>query len=239
MPIIQKLREPETYEIDIHNDQGTKSIVRTRLRTINYILKKMSNGYSPIIVITGEQRIGKSYFAVWLAYLICSAFRKKFIMERHVVYEPKKMLNKISALNTEPFILDESSYAYYYKEWYQKTHIIFSKILITQGRKVLCYIFVTPKEEDIDKSFIRHFHLKFKVIRRGFAKVFYIYKRKSLKEPGIHMDDIRLDLGDYPKSLWDDVDVFSETEKDKIEKELTKQNKEEKINIKQILRRFG
>lgn len=242
MPIKIKERPKEIFEINFLDEKNDLVTVKTTLRSINYIVNKMINGYSPIICIVGEQRIGKSYFAIWLGYTVCKIFGKKFDINKHTVYDPKQAIRKIKDIEREPFILDESSYSYYKREWYEKSHTVFSKIILTQGRKAICYIFVSPFIRDIDKSFGQHFHIIIKVKKRGLAKVFYkkrFYSEMRDKDILVFMDDISLSKGDIPKEIWDQYDKFSNNEKDKIENELEQISLDrDKLNFKQILRRL-
>jgi len=168
------------------------------------------------------------------------AFTKGMDFERNLVYDPKEALKKIKPLNLEALILDESSYAYYKREWYDKKHHIFAKIIITQGRKSILYIFISPFINDIDKAFNKHFNIVVDVKKRGFAKV-YGYKKnyRSRRENDnleFHFDDLYLKETDIPKDIWEKYKKQSVKEKDKIERELEKTSRPKKLTLNQVLR---
>jgi len=241
MPIQKLDHSPYDYEFNVRGKHVT-----TNLHFLNKILKRMLKGYSPIICICGGQRNGKSFIAVWISYLVMKAFSKRIDWNKNAVYDPIETTRKITSLSEEIFMLDEASSSFHKREWFKRINIAFSKIIITQGRKTLCYIFVSPFVNDIDKSFTKHFDFIVRVQTRGNIKVFKVMKRfDSMLENRttyqIHQDDVKVFMKDVPKKLWEDYNDFSNKEKDRIERLLTQEfkvrNAEEKIkDIKSVLR---
>ena len=240
MSIINKKKVPLKFVIDVINEKGEKNRVSTNLYFLMHILNKMKKGYSPIVGICGQQRDGKSYFGVWLSYIIMKAFGKTFNLERNTVYDPSGALSKINVLSFEALLLDEAAFGYYKREWWEKQHRTFAKIIITQGRKAICYIFVSPFVGDIDKAFVKHFDIIIDVKKRGLAKVFkYTKKYRSRREYDnieIHMDDLILEEKNLPKADWEAYKTYSNKEKDKIEKGLESEGRKEKPIILGISR---
>lgn len=196
----------------------------------------MLNGFSPIVIIEGEQQMGKSFYAIWLSYVVCNILEKKYDLNRHTAYDPKQAMKMLNDLTGEPAVLQESAYAFHFQEYYKKPNIIFSKIIITQGRKVLLYIFCSPKESDIDKKFRKHFHIKIKVIRRRIAKIYYIKNRKKLDDIGRFMDDVELDIRNFPRKIWEDFKLHDKMEKERIKKELDGELKIPHSEFKKVLK---
>lgn len=235
-------RKPEySYSIDLVDKKGEPHALRTRIYTLYWLIDRMRRGYSPIIGICGDQRDGKSYFAVYISYIILKMFGKKFSIERHTVYNAKDINLKLSRITNEPIILDESSYTYYKREWYKKPHLALSKIIFTQGRKTIAYIFVSPFINDIDKAFTKHFDIILDVKGRGFAKSYKMYKKhmafSDRENKKWWWDDIILNIGKLPADFKQILKIYkknSEIEKDKIERE--DQKKDGSKTFKDILR---
>lgn len=245
MPMILEEQKPYIYDFKVSNKSGSIKQVKTNLHFLNLILKRMMRGYSPIIGVCGEQRDGKSFIGIWISYIVMSALSKKMDCIRNCVYDPLETVTKLKDLYMEVFMLDESSSSFHKREWWKRINIAFSKIIITQGRKVLLYIFVSPFINDIDKSFTKHFDFIIDVKKRGIIKVFNVRKKhRSMKEVPVyyfHLDDVEVPLKAVPKKLWEEYKKFSHSEKDRLEDMLASQFKndspEKKINdIKDILK---
>ncbi len=244
MPMYKLKPQPYKYELSIGNKK-----IQTNLHFFNRILSKMMRGYSPIICICGEQRNGKSFIGVWLAYLIMTAFGKKIDWNRNSAYDPVETSTKLMDIEKEVFMLDEASSSFHKREWYKRINIAFSKIIITQGRKVICYIFISPFVNDIDKTFTKHFDFIVRVQTRGKIRVFRVKKKyDQLNENRstyyMHQDDVSVRMKDVPTHLWKQYQKFSNDEKDRIERTIMQDNittqtpEQLKSDIKSILRRI-
>lgn len=245
MPLLKTQPVEFAYNLKVTNNEGGKANIKTNLRFLNRIVRQMLNGYSPIICICGKQRQGKSFIGAWLSWLIMSSFSKELCMERNFVYDPMETLTKVNPLYQETFMLDEASASFHRKEWFQRIHIAFDKIIITQGRKVICFIFVSPFVNDIDKSFVKHFDYVVEVEKRGYVKIFGVKKKyASLADKPFmryFLDAIYVPLKTVPAKIWNDYKRYSNQEKDRIEKQLLKYAKPKKKDkalddIKKILR---
>ena len=246
MPLLKTLEQQYAYQYKVTNTEGNTIEIKTNLRFLNRIIRQMLNGYSPIICICGKQRQGKSFIGLWLSWLIMKSFSRILCMERNFVYDPMETLTKVNPLKQETFMLDEASSSFHRKEWFQRIHIAFDKIIITQGRKVVCYIFVSPFVADIDKSFVKHFDYIVEVEKRGYVKIFGIKKKYAslADKPFLRyfLDAVYIPMKTVPSDLWNEYNDYSNKEKDRIEKALlryARPMKKDKAldDIKKILRR--
>lgn len=245
MPLLKTPEQQYAYDFKVRNTESLETHTKTNLRFLVRIIRQMLNGYSPIICICGKQRQGKSFIGVWLSWLIMKAFSRALDMERNFVYDPMETLTKVNPLKQETFMLDEASSSFHRKEWFQRIHIAFDKIIITQGRKVVCYIFVSPFVADIDKSFVKHFDYIVEVEKRGYVKIFGVKKKyASLADKPFmryFLDAVYVPLKTLPSAIWGSYKEYSEKEKDRIEKALARYAKPMKKDkalddIKKILR---
>lgn len=246
MPMLKMKPVEYPYDYKVTNIEGQSSHIKTNLRFLNRIIRQMINGYSPIICICGKQRQGKSFIGAYFSWLIMKSFSRDLCMERNFVYDPMETLTKVNPLKQETFMLDEASSSFHRKEWFQRIHIAFDKIIITQGRKVVCYIFVSPFVNDIDKSFVKHFDYIVEVEKRAYIKVFGVKKKyASLSDKPFlryFLDAVYIPLKTLPSDVWESYKKYSNHEKDRIEKALLKYAKPMKKDralddIKKILRR--
>lgn len=246
MLITRFAREPEhKYVINVrYGNKDQYHTLKTNIYSLYWILARLKKGYSPIIGICGDQRDGKSWFAMFFAYFISGMMHKKFNINDNIVYGQADISVKLKQVENDVIVLDEASYSYYKREWFKKPHRFLSKIIFTQGRKSIAYIFVTPFINDVDKAFTKHFDIMISVKTRGIAKAYRIYKKHMAftdrENRRWWWDDIKLDTKDMPiafKRLLREYKKVSEQKKDEIEQKEEMEDKEEKKTFKQILRR--
>lgn len=223
-----------------YNLKYNKNTLQTNVYSLYWIISRMVRGYSPIIGICGDQRDGKSWFAVYFAYIIMKFFKRPLDIKDHLVYDANGIDNVLLNLKLDVLILDEASYMYYKREWYKRPHIDLSKIIFVQGRKALAYIFVSPFINDVDKAFTKHFDIIIYVKRRGICKIYKMKKNhmafSDRENKRIWWDDLRLNekkMSQEFKELLEEYKRISEKEKDRIERE---KDEEEGQNINKIFR---
>lgn len=229
MPIIQKtdIKYKETIEIS-----GKK--IDTNLYFLAKILKRIKAGYSPLILICGNQRKGKSFIGVWLCFLFMNLMNKKYDPTKNTFYDPIKAVDDLGDVNKEAWLIDEAGSIIHRREWYKKTNIALDKIIQTQAYKTMLYIFISPFASDIDKTFHKHFDFILRVDDRGRFKAFQIFKKfdefnqeKAVRR--MFLDDIRVTLKDVPKDIWDTYQKYSIEQKEEIRKTVLPREKEMEI----------
>lgn len=229
MPMIKQenLKYRETIEI------GKRSI-DTNLYFLSKILKRIKAGYSPLILICGNQRKGKSFIGVWLCYTFMKMMDKDYNPIKNTFYDPVKAVDDLGDVNKEAWLIDEAGSIVHRREWYKKTNIALDKIIQTQAYKTMLYIFISPFASDIDKTFHKHFDFIFRVDDRGRFKVFQIFKKfdefnqeKAIRR--MFLDDVKLTLKDVPTDIWKTYQNYSIEQKEEIRKTVFKKEKEKEI----------
>jgi hypothetical protein len=183
----------------------------------------MKKGFSPMILIVGKQRMGKSTFALWLGNKIIRYFHHKPLdPSRNTFYDPIKVVKKLNEIQKEVIIVDEAAAVVNAKEYYSKMHIALEKIVATQGYLANTYIFVAPFSSDIAKAFRKHFNYLVFIRRRGVAVVKEIPKKYDDLQGHIPkpftIEQIKFSKNVVNNELWDEYEKFSFVEKEKIRK---------------------
>jgi len=110
---------PHTFEFNFKNVRG--NWLRTNIYLIGQIISEMRRGYSPIIVIVGKQRSGKSFFAIWLCTIIHNYFHNtKFDPAAQTSYDPLAASEIIDISIKEPILIDEAGAIYNKQDWFEK-----------------------------------------------------------------------------------------------------------------------
>ena len=163
--------EEKDFIYNIKRPDGTH--LRTSIIILGKILNEMKKGFSPLILIVGKQRSGKSFFALWLALQIMNFFKRDFDFKRNTFYDPMLAIRNLNKLNKEVVILDESGYYLHNKEFFSKVNKATEKIIITQGYLCNCYIFCVPFASSINKGIRKEFNFVVtmkKEVWQSFAK---------------------------------------------------------------------
>ena len=210
---------------------------KTDLFLIGECIKKMERGYSPIILICGKQRSGKSFIALWVAYRILKFYKKKLEPKNNVFFDPLKAMEDLENAEKEPFIIDEAGALLGAREWWSKFNIAFDKVIQTQAYKCNCYIFVLPFATDLDKIFRKHVDFQILMRKRGYFSVFeFIKKYGEMKKDSraykrILKENIVVRKKLLPEELWKEYEgmvmglkeVIRQREVDKIHTLKTKE----------------
>lgn len=218
------------------------TIYKTNLMIIGKIINRMKKKLSPIILICGGQRMGKSFVAVWLAYKILKIFHsdRLFDLNRHTFYDPIDAIKNLQDKEKEPLIIDEAG-AYLNKtDWYKKIIKAFDKIIQTQGYKCNCYIFISPFGSDIAKTFRKHFDFIIHVRSRGLLKVKQIPKKYDDMSGKFvwpyFLENIKIPKNAIPKSTWENYEKYSIEMKEELRKKLIQEEHGEKDPFGRIIR---
>lgn len=216
MPIINREISPYIYEIPIG-----ERVFKTNLHYMGKLVREMTRGFSPIICICGRQRSGKSYIGMLITQTVLQIFSKSVELSRICFYEPYDVVKSLSPeANLDIRMIDESGVTVSKRQWYHKTHFALSTIINTQGLKAMCYIFISPFLDDIDKTFIKHFDFVIRVKRRGHYKVWQVKKHydkmgnKAVSR--LFLDDVFYDKHDLNQDIWQAYEAYSIKEKERI-----------------------
>lgn len=200
---------------------------RTNIVLLGKTIYLMKRGFSPIILVCGPQRVGKSFFAVWFADKIINFFHngEKFDIEGNTFYDPLNAIKKMGDKDYNVLIVDEAG-AYLNKmEFFQKLHVVMSKIIQTQGYLKQLFIVISPFGADIDKNIRRHIDYIAYVRKRGVVVVKEIPKKYtdlSGKIPNPFMiEQIKIKKSALDPALWDIYEKYSMKKKEEIRKDLS------------------
>ncbi len=215
MPVMTMQRQEFRSQIRFKRTLDTNQIF------LHKLFSRIKNGYSQMIIICGQQQVGKSFIGIWLCYLFMYLQKKEYDPRKHTFYDPIRSIMGLENKNLEPVLVDEAGTILTKREWYKKTHIALDKMIQTQGYKTMLYIFISPFTSDIDKTFQKHFDFQIRVDDKGRYKAFQIFKKydefkheKSTRR--MFLDDVRLKKKNLPADIWDKYLPFSINEKEKM-----------------------
>ncbi len=195
--------------------------LKTNLHIIGKIINRMLKGFSPIIIVCGGQRMGKSFVAIWLSNIIMNFFHDKdFDIENNVFYDPIESVKRIGETDRQPILIDEAGTYLHKTEWYNRVVKAMDRIIQTQGYKSNCYIFVSPFGSDIAKTFRKHFDFQLYVRKKGVVITRQIPKKydafKEIEIKLFRLEQIRIPKSAVPKELWEKYEKFSFKQKEEI-----------------------
>lgn len=231
--MLKYITEDPQRKIDIW---GTS--VSTSSAFVYQMLKKLKNGYSPIIGICGCQQTGKSFVGVWISYLIYQIKKMAFDPRNITFYEPDKAMEELETKNKDVLLIDEASDVMDYQEWYKQTHRALRSMVNTQAYKNNLYIFIAPFLVQIDKSIRIHCDFEIRVTKRGVFKVWKIVKKYDADNINkatyrVFLDDMSIKMSDVPKKVWENYKKYSFEQKEEIRKRrLAEKDKKKSIRRK-------
>lgn len=229
MPILRAMEKSYSYEIPV----GAR-VFKTNLHFMAHIVKDLRAGFSPIILVVGRQRSGKSFVTIMVCWWLSEVFNQPLVIKDILYYEPDKAVENLNeAARYRPRVLDEAAINLHRRDWQKKSHSAFSKVIISQGvrndfrliilletAKHFPFFLCTPFKADIDTSLLRHCDYMIHVIRRGKFMAFKFVKHHD-RDDGkdnhkLFLDQVFYNKKDLPAKLWAEYEVFSRAEKDRI-----------------------
>ena len=188
------------------------------------LYKKIQNGYSPLLVISGERGIGKSTLALKICEDYCQFMHgKSFDFKKYSFYETTDVIKKIGEMRNMPLLIDEAGEFVDYLDWYKKTAKALRSMINTQRFRGLVYVFISPFVIEIMKNIRKHFHFKLIITAKGRYKAFKYMKKFGAEEQKkasypLFLDDMGYKTSDLPKGIYEKYRIFSEREKELIRK---------------------
>lgn len=218
--------EPEKYagEVTMKNIKGDKRTYKAVSNWEHHLYRKIKNGYSPLIIISGEQGIGKSTLALKVCNDYCQFMRREnFDFKKYSFYNTNDVIKEMGKITNMPILIDEAGEFADYLDWYKKTARSLRSMINTQRFRGLMYVFISPFVVEILKSIRKHFHFKLVVVSKGrykawkYMKKFHEEDQKKASYP-LFLDDMGYKKADIPKGMYARYKVFSENEKEIIRK---------------------
>lgn len=220
--------------------QFRNKIVNTDSNMIPNILGDVQEGYSPIILVCGRQRLGKTRFAATLANIFQVFLYYEWFDTTNFYLRPRNLLQGIRDEGLQIMILDEagsSGGGLNKSEWFGELNGLFDYILQTQGNLRNIYIMVLPFASDLTTDIRKYIDYNMAGKKRGQFKAYKIYKRedqlvKNLKDfKQVFIEMMEFKLGDLPNNIWKIV----ETKCNKIKEESRKEKLNKMFNKKDWL----
>lgn len=207
---------------------------RRRIKTtesdfIPAVIHDVMNGYSPIIMVVGRQRSGKSKFGLFLATVFSVfIYLKWFEYHNNVFFFPRSLLKSISDEGYEIKVQDEAGKDLNKKKYFTELTFSFDQIIQTQGLLTNIYIFILPFASDLVKDLRKYVDYICHVKKRGVVRIKKVYKRedqlvselKAFKT--VSIEDLLFSDGDVPTPLWSEFETKSFDIKKKIRQKITK-----------------
>ncbi len=213
---------------DIKLQKYRKRIQNTESDFIPALFSDVMNGYSPIIIVCGRPRCGKSKFALFLSTM-CSVYLylKWFEYKGNVFFLPRNLLKSISDEGYEIKMQDESGKDLNKRKYISELTFAFDQIVQTQGLLVNIYIFVLPFASDLVKDLRKYVDYICHVHKRGRVKIKKVYKKedqlvselRAFKQ--ITIEELIFTNSDVPIGLWKEFETKSFEIKKRIRQKIT------------------
>ena len=218
---IKKEPTPYVASIPFIDGNGKKKTYNAVSHFEAQLLKKVKNGFSPIILICGERRIGKSLLALFVAWKYCLFVSKEFDFRKHTFYDSIRAIKELKNMDHEPMLIDEAADILDPMEWFTKTQRALKSMINTQAYKGMVFIFISPFYVDVAAHIRRHFDFCLYVTARGRFKAYRYVKKFNATETkkcvlSYFLDDLGIRMSDLPKNLYEDYKTYSDGEKEKI-----------------------
>lgn len=143
---------------------------------LNRVANRLNKGYSPIIVISGEERSGKSELAqLILHYLhnksgVLKGDIDKESIKEHLTYDVLEFIEFIQSNKRTGIIVDEAGSLLKATRHQSHYNEAADEVIQTMGFKNNLYIFITPQFTRLDKKIRSKADIVLEVIGRGKVK---------------------------------------------------------------------
>ncbi len=148
---------------------------------LRHTFYRQHRNQNTFILILGNVRSGKTYFALKMAELFMKEQGKKFSIKKQCSFDPIKFLKWSSTTECSCYVLDEIQLSMGAREWYDVQHRIFNQFADIQGFRRNCLFLTLPNIAYIDR------HLRFLmnyVVRTLYQSKVIWWKVKMRHEVG-------------------------------------------------------
>lgn len=135
-----------------------------------YLQHKLKQGYSPIIVIVGHTRGGKTCTGL----KVSEDLDGDFDFNQQYFYEIKTFVNNLDRLIGRTVIIDEAGYNLSSLNYWSYVNKTMNYLLQTQGVRNICYFFVLPHLEYLAKHIRRMIDVIIEIVDKGIAKIYFV-----------------------------------------------------------------
>lgn len=201
---------------------------------VDDIKKMMARGESPIILVTGKARIGKTRTIESFIYnFLNKGYNPRtdlfYTIDDFIMFNDKGGHFKV---------LDEMGIELYYLKFANYVNRVFHQFTMTQGRKALCIFLVVPFGLDLAKLHFSYIHYHMHVFKKGKKKGYikvqklsspaWSLKRKIYKR---NIEIINLHNKFAPQEIVAEALKIENENKDRIENDLKNEIKKGKEQV--------
>jgi len=197
--------------------------------TVEFIKNKWRHEKSPIVLVVGHRRVGKTSFALRLAFEL----NPKFDIENDMYVDIEKFLIDIEKFDNSVKVLDEVGASLDPHEHFNKIQRVYSHITQTQGYKNNILILCLPFASEFGKEHRKHINFLIKVFDRGCYESFFVLSDPadlSLKPPPLFMIERVTGYPLPPKNIWEKYKAT----KEKQQKEAILRREIQRLQIQNI-----
>lgn len=138
------------------------------------IINQLAAGQSPIIIICGKERKGKSMAALVLAYYLhdkLNVCRGSFNPEQQTVYNVVEFLTAVMEHTRSVIMFEEANETVNKNQYHSDMNQAVARTLRTQGKRQNVYIFIGPEYKELDSRVRDKVDVLVEMERKQVAKV--------------------------------------------------------------------
>lgn len=135
---------------------------------LEYITKKMRKGHSPLIIVCGPTRTGKTALALKFASMI----DKTFNVEKQMFFKIQDFARALAESNNKCLILDEAGVTLDPLEFQSVQQKVYNHLIQTQAFRTNCIFLVLPMARGIGKMHRDYVNAVVEVFARGCYKLY-------------------------------------------------------------------
>ncbi len=183
---------------------------------IRYLNNRLSKGKSPIILVVGEQRSGKTALALRIAYEV----DKKFDIKKQMFFDIREFATAMHKFNKRVLILDEAGVSLDPYEHMSIKQRVYNHIVQTQAYKQNIIMLVLPFASEIGKQHRKHTSAIIECRGHGRYIAYAVmkwYSDLSLKPPRLMTIEEVYGVPLPPPHIWNTyLDEFEKSYKESI-----------------------
>lgn len=176
---------------------------------LRYVLNKMKKGHSPLIIVCGATRTGKTSLALKLASIIDPTFN----VEKQMFFKIQDFAQALSVSNNKCLILDEAGVTLDPLEFQSVQQKVYNHLIQTQAFRVNCVFLVLPMARGIGKMHRDYVNAVLEVFARGCYKLYKTsiwHSDLSYKPPRLtHLETV-IGVPLPPEHIWKPYQEFGQ-----------------------------
>lgn len=146
---------------------------------LKWIMSQINAGYSPLVLIVGRQRVGKTALALYWAWLIGQLRGHPFNIKTDMFFSVLDFATMTKQESNKTWVIDEAGVSLDPHGHAMLDQRVYSKIVQTQAYKSNVVFLVLPFARGIGKEHRDYVDVILSVTSRGTYKMEYIYKNYS------------------------------------------------------------